>query len=476
MEKGFVKNTINVAISNLVIVLSGVVTGLILPKILGVTNYGLYKIFNLYTTYVIFFDVGISNGIYLYFGGYRSDELPKEKMRMVFKVFAFINVIFSLLILFSAMLFMNSDYRFIFILLSIHSIANNIAVYCEKISVMCGDFFIVVRRNYLKSILSIVIVGLLWIIMKCNFTISPYKIYTILFVLMYIIIAVQYLLIYKKILFGKCEKFSENIDFMKSIIKTGAVLLVADTISSLILNLDRQFVSSLFSIEEYSLYAFAYSMLKIVVLAISAISTVLYPTLKRMKGDEIKKSYQSSIILVGMISFACLLLYYPLALIVEIYLPAYTGSLLIFRLLFPGISVNCIISMVMINHYKVLQMQKNYFYISLLVLASSAIANYASYLIIGKPFGFTIASFLTIMIWYIISDIILKKYYSLRSLKEYIYILSSTAIFYLISFEIPNCIVGFLINTISFMLVTFVIYPVQSKKLCFQLTRCFVKR
>ena len=220
MEKGIVKNTINIAISNMAIVLSGVVTGLILPKILGVTDYGLYKIFNLYTTYEVFFDVGISNGIYLYFGGYRFDELPKEKMRMVFKAFVLINFAFSLLILFSAVLFMKSDYRFIFTLLSIHSIANNIATYCEKISVMCGDFSIAVRRNYLKSAISIIIVGLLWIIIKCNFAIRPYKIYTILFVLMYVVVAAQYLWIYKKILFGKCEKFNENIDFLKKIVKT----------------------------------------------------------------------------------------------------------------------------------------------------------------------------------------------------------------------------------------------------------------
>ena len=476
MEKGIVKNTINIAISNMAIVLSGVVTGLILPKILGVTDYGLYKIFNLYTTYEVFFDVGISNGIYLYFGGYRFDELPKEKMRMVFKAFVLINFAFSLLILFSAVLFMKSDYRFIFTLLSIHSIANNIATYCEKISVMCGDFSIAVRRNYLKSAISIIIVGLLWIIIKCNFAIRPYKIYTILFVLMYVVVAAQYLWIYKKILFGKCEKFNENIDFLKKIVKTGIVLLVADTISSLILNLDRQFVSALFSVEDYSLYAFAYSMLKVVILAISAISTVLYPTLKRMREEEIKKSYLSSITLVCMISFGCLLLYYPLALFVQLYLPAYSGSLLIFRLLFPGISINCIISMVMINHYKVCQMQKNYFYISLFVLILSAIANYAAYLIIGKPFGFTIASFLTIVIWYIMSDIILKKHYGLTSLREYIYIFSCTVLFYLISFEMPNCILGLLVNATFFAVVTLVIYPVQSKKLCFQLINHLKKR
>lgn len=470
MEKGFVKNTISVAISNLMIVLSGIVTGLILPKVLGVTDYGLYKIFNLYTTYVIFFDIGISNGIYLIYGGYRSDELPKTKMRMIFKLFVFINVIFSTLVFISALLFMRSEYRFIFMMLSLYSLANNITVYYEKVSVMCGDFSIAVRRNYLKSILSVIIVGLLWVMIKSSISFMPYKVYTILFVAMYIFLAVQYLIIYRSISFGDSEKINKNLDLIKRIIKSGFVLLIADTISSLILNLDRQFVSSLFPVEEYSLYAFAYSMLKIVVLSISAISTVLYPSLKRMKEEEVKRSYSSSIALVGIISFCCLLLYYPLGIIVELYLPAYRGSLLIFRLLFPGISMNCVISMVMINHYKVLQKQKVYFIISLIILVLSAIANYAAFVITKRPFGFTIASVLTILIWYCISDLVLKKHYDLKSIREYIFMMCCTLIFYCISFEIPSYIIGFFSNTALFAVVTFCLFPQYSKKLLFQLS------
>ena len=61
MDSTIVKNSVRVALSNLMIVFSGIVSGLVLPKILGVTDYGCYKIFNLYTTYVVFLDFGITN-------------------------------------------------------------------------------------------------------------------------------------------------------------------------------------------------------------------------------------------------------------------------------------------------------------------------------------------------------------------------------------------------------------------------------
>lgn len=74
----------------------------------------------------------------------------------------------------------------------------------------------------------------------------------------------------------------------KKIVLSGFVLLLADMVANLILTLDRQFVSALFDINTYSIYSFAYSMLRIVILAISAIATVLYPTLKRMSVEQMK--------------------------------------------------------------------------------------------------------------------------------------------------------------------------------------------
>jgi len=56
MDGKFIKNVLKIAISNIFIILSGVVSGFFLPKLLGVTDYGFYKIFNLYITYGVFFE------------------------------------------------------------------------------------------------------------------------------------------------------------------------------------------------------------------------------------------------------------------------------------------------------------------------------------------------------------------------------------------------------------------------------------
>lgn len=72
------------------------------------------------------------------------------------------------------------------------------------------------------------------------------------------------------------------------LIQIGFPLLFANLCSTLILTLDRQFVNVLFDNATYAVYAFAYNMLSLVTVATSAISTVLYPTLKRVDLESIK--------------------------------------------------------------------------------------------------------------------------------------------------------------------------------------------
>ena len=143
---------------------------------------------------------------------------------------------------------------------------------------------------------------------------------------------------------------------------------MADMIANLILTIDRQFVSILFDINIYSIYSFAYSMLKIIVIAISAISTVLYPSLKRMNKDEMKNSYTKTLIVIMIIAFNSQLAYYPLCIVVNYFLPNYIESLNIFRVLFPSITINIISQY--INHHK-----KQFFKISNIARLCVNIAN-----------------------------------------------------------------------------------------------------
>ena len=270
--------------------------------------------------------------------------------------------------------------------------------------------------------------------------------------------------------------WGENEENLKKIVLSGFVLLLADMVANLILTLDRQFVSALFDINTYSIYSFAYSMLRIVILAISAIATVLYPTLKRMSVEQMKKSYNYSLAIVGMISFGSLMLYYPLCVIVKSFLIEYIDSLVIFRILFPSITINAIISMIMISHYKALGKEKEYFYISVVILIISAIFNMGAYFVSKSPLGFSVASMLVMVLWYIVSNRKLEKTYNINTKINYIYLIVNIVIFYSISTFINNYYIGFVVNSVVFCIITYIIYTKETKEIICQLSKSINNR
>ena len=452
------KNVIKVFASNFLLIASGIIMGFLLPKLLGVTDYGYYKIFNLYTTYVVFFDLGIANGVYLEFGGIERNNIEKERFRFYFKILVFLQTVCLLVISVTALIALKGSYQFIFIMLSLYLMANNITNYYEKVSIALGEFDALSKRNILKSLLSVVIIGLLWIGIEIKLPIQYYKLYTILFVAVYALLAIQYVYIFKDISFGKSTDFVKEKPFLIKIIKGGMLLLLADMVASLIMALDRQFVSILYDVDTYSVYSFAYSMLKTIVLAVSALSNVIYPALRRMGQEEMQQSYNYSLCAVGILSIACQLTYYPLCLIVEFFLPNYLGSLPIFRALFPGITINLIISLLMINHYKALKNQNLCFGITVMVLVLSFGLNCGAYFLFGSPIGFSAASVLTMFIWYLLSGYFIDRIYRTNTRIHHVFLLTNIVIYYLVSNLIKNYYAGFVLNLILLLVISMMFY------------------
>ena len=81
VEKKNLLDILRVVVSNLLSLISGVLVAFLLPKIIGLSDYGYYKTFTLYATYVGLFHFGIEDGIYLIYGGKDYEELNKIDFR-----------------------------------------------------------------------------------------------------------------------------------------------------------------------------------------------------------------------------------------------------------------------------------------------------------------------------------------------------------------------------------------------------------
>ena len=453
---GTVKSIIEVTLSNIATILAGIVVGMLLPKIISVEDYGWYKTFTLYTTYIGFFSLGIIDGIVLKHGGDDFEQLNKPLFRSYFKWYALIHLSFSIILIISAVIIGDPDYSFICLMLAVYLVAANFTGYFQQISQITQRFKEYSARKIIYSGLRVINVLMLFALPLIN--IEPnYRVFLILFMVGECALTIWYMLTYKDIIRGEALSLSATKDSIVQLSKIGFPLLFANLCSTLILSLDRQFVSILFDTETYAKYSFAYNMLSLVTVAMSAISTVLYPTLKRTTKETLKETYSSLVAIISFLVFAAIAAYFPLCFFVEWFLPKYTESLPIFRIVFPGLALSSSITVIMHNYYKTLGINIIYFRKSIVILIVSGLANAVAYILFRSTYAISIASIITMLFWYLYIEQHFVKEFKYDRKKNFLYLIMMMSAFYIIT-SVPNIYIGFILYIIVYCVITWIAY------------------
>ncbi len=452
MKNGIIKNLFEVALSNLITLLAGVLVGFLLPKIISIDDYGYFKTFTLYCSYIGLFSIGIIDGIVLTYGGKNYDQLDKLIFRSYFSWYVFVHLIIALIILFISLMFLDGDLQFILISICVFMIANNITGYFQQISQITQRYREYSARKIIQSVLNVIILTALFVLYRNGYEVI-YKMYLVLWITINVFLTIWYIYTYRDIVFGKRTAFWQTRSDIKGLIQCGVPLLISNLCATLILTLDRQFVNILFDNHSYAIYAFAYNMLSLVTVATSAISTVLYPTMKRYNEEKLKKNYSYLVAIVLVFVFFTISLYFPLSSFVKWFLPKYNESIRIFRIIFPGLAISTAVTVVMHNYYKVLGYNINYFRKSLIALIISGLANAISYYLFRTTIAISIASILCMVFWYIYVERLLIKDLLCKWKCNMLYMLLMLSFFYVVS-SINNAIIGFFIYVLTFMIFT----------------------
>ena len=456
-KKKTIIDILRVSLSNMIKLLAGILVGILLPKIVSVRDYGYYKTFTLYASYIVLFRLGFPDGIYLKYGGKSYNELEKNRFRVYSLFFLVLETILSLIIGILSAFFFSAEYRVIFLCLAFFLLVNNTTYYYQIVSQITSRFREIAIRNIIQSSLIAIIVITLWSV-RCwiNREIS-YRLYMISYIFVFTILAIWYIWTYRDITTGNRSKDFNTKKEIIELMKTGVPLMVADLCSSLILALDRQFVNVLFDNETYAVYAFAYNMLALVIMAVAAISTVLYPKLKQIDAKTLKNSYSKLISAILSLVFASMIIYFPLIRFVDWFLPNYSDSLTIFRISFPGLAISSAITIVMHNYYKALGETMRYFKKSVIILVVSGILNYLAYKIFNSTIAISFASVIAMIIWYVYAESMFVKKYNISQFRNRAYIILMMCAFYLIT-EISNTIIAGIIYAVVFSVITIILF------------------
>ena len=458
-------NILKVVTSNIIILLAGVVNGFVVPKIMEVPDYGIYKIFSLYATYISLLHIGFIDGVYIIFAGKNYDELDKPLFRLFSRFLMALEAVIALIVAVTA-IFLPGDYRWIFLILSINLIFVNVGLYFQYISQVTERFTELSVRNILKSVLSILIAVTLFILYKTIDYHTPTYLFISTVVGINFFLAFWYCLTYRELILGEAKKFSDEKKEIFRVFKEGIPYTIASFLASFVLTIDRQFVSILWPVDEsdtYAIYAFAYNMLALITTATSAISTVLYPYLKK-SGDDSLKSISLLRSIVSIATAVMIIAYFVLIYIVKYFLPKYMDSIYIFYIILPGLMFSSIISVVLVNFFKVLGKQRVYLYICLATVALAFGLNMGAYLIFHTETSISWASTITMIVWYLVANGYFFIKYKLHFLKNFIYCLIIGGAFYVTAHFFNNWI-GFLIYGAAVVLISVLFYFKEIKTL-----------
>ena len=202
-----IKDILKVTFSNACILLSGILVGFLLPKIIDQVDYGYYKTFTLYIAYIGLFHFGIIDGIYLKYGDKDYNELDKEKFRFYTRFLLILEGAISFLfIIISLFAIQEKEMKFIFVMVSLTLFSTNITSYFQYISQITRRFKELTLRNIVQSILISLAIISLFISYKYFRLVINFEIYTIIYVIILFLLMVWYIFAYRDITFGKASK------------------------------------------------------------------------------------------------------------------------------------------------------------------------------------------------------------------------------------------------------------------------------
>lgn len=438
-----VKNVIYSIFAQGISFVLSIVTGFVLPKAMGITQYGYWQVYLFYAGYVMLFCLGYNDGLYLRYGNLDYDQLPFKKLRSSMRIFIVMISIMTCILFVLSFREHDSNKVFAFSMTSLNLIILGIN----------GTILTVLQftnRIKLNSILTIAnkaifvfIVVLLMLVKRMDFR---------------LIIAADLLTkilllsinIYKsrELFIGKTGSIKEGFKELVIDMEVGIKLMLANIASTLLVGIGMFIVERFMPIETYSLYSFSTTITSFALIFITASSLSLYPLLKRVEEKKLPDFYINLNKLLCFILFILLIGYYPIYFLIKYQFSSYAGIFVYFYLLFIIIVSQGKMQFLINTYYKILREEK--------AMLKANLSGIVVALVIIIPFFYLTRSIFSVvagttitLIWRCYaSEVYLKKKMGIKKYSNIIVELSMMFLF-IISVVLKEQIIGLTIYVMA---------------------------
>lgn len=376
----------------------------IIPKYLSVESYGYWQTFILYSSYVGLLHLGFSDGLLVKFAGKDIKQIGGE-LTVAFRFILIEQLIVLVpLALLLHFVFSTSLYD-ILLLLLVYSLVINIFTFFTYVAQSLRKFKPLTIIKTARGAIFLVIIVAFFLNGLLN-----YQLVIACLILSYLICIIPFIYWFRSYIWRSPCKFSQLWQYGKDNIRIGLYILLGNFIVILFITIDRLMINLFFTIEDFAFYAFSLAIVMIAFTFIKAVSEVFFPHISALESGGRKAIYHIGKNTIILSAGLALLVYFPLAQLIEIFLPQYMASLIIVKILVGTIGFSSIIQVLHVNYYKLFGIQRQYFLWGIIALTVAIVLNLIVIKVWGTLSSVACATLLSFVIWYMLNEISLKTH------------------------------------------------------------------
>lgn len=370
----FIKNMSYTISSNLISLIISTLVVLIIPKLIGIVEYGYWQLYIFYTSYVGFLHFGWNDGIYLRFGGEEYKNLDKKLFYSQFIELLVSQIVIALLIWLGSFIFVR-DFNRGFIL-------QMVAIAMILVNTRLMFFYILQATNRIKEFARLTmldrIVYIILIVTFLLFGVRDFKLMIIADLVGKFMSLLFATFSCKDIVFRKINTFYLTISESIINISVGIKLMFANIASMLIIGVVRFGIEQTWDVATFGKVSLTLSISNMMMIFINAVGIIMFPILRRTNQEKLSNIYLTMRDFLMVILLGFLIIYYPLKTVMAAWLPQYAESLLYMSLVFPMFIFEGKMALLINTYLKTLRREKVMLRINLISMLLSILMTYVT--------------------------------------------------------------------------------------------------
>ena len=367
MNVSFKKNVLSAFGAQGVFLASKFVTVLILPRFLPVGEYAYWQLFLFYASYAEYAHIGIIDGVYLRCGGQRRGEVDKAMVCSALVSMLCVVIGVATLVAAYGLLFEEDQGR--------RSVLLAVAIYAIVFSVysFISRLLQSVNETRLSSRSVVVAQGcfIVSLVMLLFLRVDDSFAYVVCYVACYAIALAFLLWVARDLLQGFGFRRELMPKYLSSILPSGFVLMSAGFFGVLIIGSARWIVDAFWGLEVFTYVSFAITMINFFMSFVYQAGMVLFPALRGVGESRARGIYSKALVGASLLFPFLYLAYYPLAWLINLWLPQYFVSTIFLIYLMPLCLFDGKMNLLFATYLKVFNKERSLLVLNVLAVALS---------------------------------------------------------------------------------------------------------